>query len=196
MTLSRHRATVCACIIARDEEERLPAALASVAFCDEVVVVDSGSRDRTVELAREAGARVIEHPWHGFGVQRNVALDNATADWVLEVDADERVTPRLQRRDPGLSRRGAGRRGHLRRSVPRPADGRSARAVGEVPQVPAAAVPARRLPPRRAGHGARGPVGLRAHLGVRGRPRARARRDPRRGDPRRAGATPVWRPSS
>jgi glycosyltransferase involved in cell wall biosynthesis len=89
------RATVCACIIARDEEQRLPAALASVAFCDDIVVVDSGSRDRTMEVARAAGARVIEHPWRGFGAQRNVAIDAAAGDWILEIDADERVTPRL-----------------------------------------------------------------------------------------------------
>lgn len=89
------RATVCACIIARDEEQRLPAALASVAFCDEIVVVDSGSRDRTIEIARAAGARVIEHPWRGFGAQRNVAIDAAAGDWILEIDADERITPRL-----------------------------------------------------------------------------------------------------
>jgi hypothetical protein len=89
------RATVCACIIARDEEQRLPAALASVAFCDDVVVVDSGSRDRTIEVARAAGARVIEHPWRGFGAQRNVAIDAAAGDWILEIDADERITPRL-----------------------------------------------------------------------------------------------------
>jgi hypothetical protein len=96
MTARPGRATVCACIIARDEEQRLPAALDSVAFCDELVVVDSGSRDRTMELARAAGACVIEHPWRGFGTQRNVALDAATSDWILEVDADERVTPRLR----------------------------------------------------------------------------------------------------
>jgi hypothetical protein len=96
MTTPAGRQTVCACIIARDEEERLPAALAGVAFCDDVVVVDSGSRDRTVELARAAGARVIEHPWRGFGAQRNVAIDSATSDWILEVDADERVTPGLR----------------------------------------------------------------------------------------------------
>ena len=89
-------ASVCACIIVRDEERRLPAALASVAFCDEVVVVDSGSRDRTVELARAAGARVVEHPWRGFGAQRNIAIDATGADWILEIDADERVTPRLR----------------------------------------------------------------------------------------------------
>jgi hypothetical protein len=90
------RATVCACIIARDEEQRLPAALASVAFCDDVVVVDSGARDRTMEVASAAGARVIEHPWRGFGAQRNVAIDAAGGDWILEIDADERITPRLR----------------------------------------------------------------------------------------------------
>jgi hypothetical protein len=96
MTGPGGRETVCACIIARDEEERLPGALASVAFCDDVVVVDSGSRDRTVELARTAGARVFEHAWRGFGAQRNLAIDQAGAQWILEVDADERVTPQLR----------------------------------------------------------------------------------------------------
>jgi hypothetical protein len=88
--------TLSACIIARNEEERLPAALASVAFADEVVVVDSGSTDGTVALARAAGAVVVEHPWQGFARQRNVAIDTARGDWILEVDADERVTPALQ----------------------------------------------------------------------------------------------------
>jgi glycosyl transferase family 2 len=89
--------TVSACVIARDEEERLPACLESLAFCDEVVVVDSGSRDRTREIAAAAGARVVEHEWHGFAVQRNIALDRASGDWAIEVDADERVTPALAR---------------------------------------------------------------------------------------------------
>ena len=86
-----------ACIITKDEERDLPACLASVvAFCDEVVVVDSGSSDRTRELAAEAGARVIKQPWLGFAAQRNVALDRATGDWVLEIDADERVSSVLR----------------------------------------------------------------------------------------------------
>lgn len=88
-------ATISACVIARDEEERLPACLASIGFCDEIVVVDSGSRDRTREIAAAAGARVVENPWPGFATQRNVALDNASGDWVLEIDADERVSPEL-----------------------------------------------------------------------------------------------------
>jgi glycosyltransferase involved in cell wall biosynthesis len=90
------RASISACIIARDEAEHLPDCLASVAFCDEIVVVDSGSRDATVELARAAGARVVSQPWLGFAAQRNVALDNAHSEWVLEVDADERVSPQLR----------------------------------------------------------------------------------------------------
>ncbi len=87
--------TISACVIARDEEERLPECLASLGFCDQVVVVDSGSRDRTRELAAAAGALVVENSWPGFAAQRNVALDHATGDWVLEIDADERVSPEL-----------------------------------------------------------------------------------------------------
>jgi len=88
-------ATISACVIARNEEERLPDCLSSLDFCDEIVVVDSGSHDRTRELAAAAGARVFENPWPGFGAQRNVALDHASGDWVLEIDADERVSPEL-----------------------------------------------------------------------------------------------------
>jgi hypothetical protein len=86
---------VTACVIASDEERRLPACLESVAFCDEIVVVDGGSRDRTQEIAREAGAKLVENPWPGFAAQRNVALAHANGDWVLEIDADERVSPEL-----------------------------------------------------------------------------------------------------
>ena len=86
------------CIITLNEERRLPRAIDSVAsFAGEVVIVDSGSSDRTRELARSAGATVIEQPWLGFGAQRNVALDRATGDWVLELDADEWCTPEFAR---------------------------------------------------------------------------------------------------
>ena len=90
------RQTVSACLIVKNEEARLGAALRSVDFCDEVVVVDSGSTDRTRAIAAECGAKVVENPWPGFGAQRNVALDNATSEWILEVDADERITPQLR----------------------------------------------------------------------------------------------------
>jgi Glycosyl transferase family 2 len=90
------RARISACLIVQNERERLPAALASVAFCDEAIVVDGGSTDGTVELARAAGAQVIESPWRGFAIQRNIAIDAAGSDWILEVDADERVSPALR----------------------------------------------------------------------------------------------------
>jgi len=85
-------------VIARDEEKHLGAALDSVRWADEIVVVDSGSRDRTVEIAREHGANVVATAdWPGFGPQKNRALDRATRDWVLSIDADERVTPELRK---------------------------------------------------------------------------------------------------
>jgi hypothetical protein len=90
------RASLSACIIARDEEQRLPACLESVGFCDEIVVIDGGSTDATVQLAEAAGAKVIRQPWLGFAAQRNVGLDNARGEWVLEIDADERVSLALR----------------------------------------------------------------------------------------------------
>jgi glycosyltransferase involved in cell wall biosynthesis len=83
-------------IIARDEEDRLPMALASAAFADEIVViVDAASSDRTESVARAAGARVLVRPFDGFGPQKNAAADAASHPWVLSLDADEVVTPPL-----------------------------------------------------------------------------------------------------
>jgi Glycosyl transferase family 2 len=90
------RERIAACLIVQNEQAHLPRALASVAFCDEVIVVDGGSSDRTVQLARAAGARVIENPWPGYAAQRNVALDAASCDWILEVDADEQISAELR----------------------------------------------------------------------------------------------------
>jgi (heptosyl)LPS beta-1,4-glucosyltransferase len=88
---------VSALLIVHNEERNLPAALESVRFCDEIVVVDSGSTDRTRDIAQAAGARVLcNEPWPGFVAQRNFATDAARHDWVLAVDADERVTPELR----------------------------------------------------------------------------------------------------
>ncbi|MDX3904406.1 MAG: glycosyltransferase family 2 protein [Pigmentiphaga sp.] len=83
-------------IITRNEARNLAECLESVRFADEIVVVDSGSTDDTVDIARRHGARVeITTDWPGFGPQKNRALDLATGDWVLSLDADERVTPEL-----------------------------------------------------------------------------------------------------
>jgi glycosyltransferase involved in cell wall biosynthesis len=82
-------------IIARDAASELRACLASAAFAAETLVVDSGSRDDTVEIARDCGARVIVHPWLGFGPQKRFAVEQAAHDWVLCLDADERVSPEL-----------------------------------------------------------------------------------------------------
>ena len=78
-------------IITLNEENMLPDALRSVAFADEMVVVDSGSTDNTVALAQKHGARVITEPWRGFGLQKQFAIDQCRNPWVLILDADERI---------------------------------------------------------------------------------------------------------
>lgn len=84
-------------IISRNEAANISECIASVAWADEIIVVDSASVDDTVSLAREMGARVYEHAdWPGFGPQKNRALGYATKDWVFSLDADERVTPELR----------------------------------------------------------------------------------------------------
>ena len=90
------RESIAACLIVQNEEERLADALSSVAFCDEIIVVDGGSTDRTRAIAEAAGATVLLNPWPGYAAQRNFAIDNARADWILELDADERVSNALQ----------------------------------------------------------------------------------------------------
>lgn len=86
---------VSVAIITKNEAARLPAALASAAWADEIVVVDAGSTDTTAELARAAGARVFVEGWPGFPQQKNRAADLASHDWILSLDADEQVSPAL-----------------------------------------------------------------------------------------------------
>jgi glycosyltransferase involved in cell wall biosynthesis len=83
-------------LLARNERDRLPAALATVGWADEVLVVDTGSTDGTQEFARQAGVRVVETPWEGYVASRNRGLALATHDWVFFIDADERVTEALR----------------------------------------------------------------------------------------------------
>jgi glycosyltransferase involved in cell wall biosynthesis len=107
------RAPVSACIITLDEERNIREALESVAFADEIIVVDSHSSDRTREIAgsfRGHGGispRVIERDWPGHVEQKNFAVAAASHDWVLCIDADERVTPELRAEiEAALSSRG------------------------------------------------------------------------------------------
>ena len=84
-------------VITRNEAGNIGRCLRSALFADELLVVDAGSTDGTVDLARGLGARVaVTDDWPGFGPQKNRALDMATGDWVLSLDADEEVTPALQ----------------------------------------------------------------------------------------------------
>src|SRR5271154_1233398 len=84
-----------AIVITRNEAANIGACLDALSFCDERIVVDCGSTDGTVEIARKKSARVEIREWRGFGPQKNFALSLATATWVLSIDADERVTREL-----------------------------------------------------------------------------------------------------
>lgn len=85
-----------AVVIARNEEANIGECLKSLSFCDEVVVVDSGSQDRTVSLANGLGARVTQRNFDNFASQKNFALSCASFPWVLSIDADERVSGELR----------------------------------------------------------------------------------------------------
>ena len=87
---------ISACLITLNEERNLPRALASVApLVDEILIVDSVSTDGTLQIAHDAGARIIVQPWLGYVAQKNLALDHATHPWVLSLDADEEISPTL-----------------------------------------------------------------------------------------------------
>jgi glycosyltransferase involved in cell wall biosynthesis len=95
MTMSE-RPRISACIITLNEADRIEACLASLAFCDEIVVVDSGSSDGTRELAAASGARVLQRAFDGYRSQKDFAVRAARHDWVLCLDADERVGAELR----------------------------------------------------------------------------------------------------
>jgi glycosyltransferase involved in cell wall biosynthesis len=86
---------ITATIVTLNEERNIARAIESLRCADEVVVVDSGSGDRTREIAMRLGARVIEERWHGYAAQKNLAAGCAENDWILSIDADESLTPAL-----------------------------------------------------------------------------------------------------
>lgn len=88
--------TISAYLITRNEEQNIARAIESVRWMDEVVVLDSGSTDRTVEISERMGAKVWTEPFQGFVIQKNRAMDFCTGDWVFNLDADEEVTPELR----------------------------------------------------------------------------------------------------
>lgn len=87
--------TISAAVITLNEQANLPGLVRSLAWVDEIVLVDGGSRDSTVALARSLGCKVVEHPFDNYAAQRNRALRYATGEWILSIDADERCTPAL-----------------------------------------------------------------------------------------------------
>jgi glycosyltransferase involved in cell wall biosynthesis len=94
-SLTESMSPITAIVITRNEAANIGACLDGLGFCKERIVVDCGSTDATVEIARQKGAHVEIHQWRGFGPQKNYALSLATGTWVLSIDADERVTPEL-----------------------------------------------------------------------------------------------------
>jgi glycosyltransferase involved in cell wall biosynthesis len=89
--------SISVAIIARNEAETIGGTLESVKWANEIVLVDSGSSDETVEIAKGYGARVFSENWKGYGPQVNSALDKCTSDWILNLDADEALTPELEK---------------------------------------------------------------------------------------------------
>jgi glycosyltransferase involved in cell wall biosynthesis len=110
------RPRLSAVVVTFNEAERLRACLESVAWVDEIVVVDALSSDKTAQIAREFTDRVLVRPWPGFAAQKNFGLDHATGEWILSLDADEEVSRELKDELVGVLASGAGPTGY---EVPR-----------------------------------------------------------------------------
>jgi glycosyltransferase involved in cell wall biosynthesis len=88
--------SISAIVITKDEERNLRDCLQSIQWVNEIVVVDAGSKDQTVEIAKEFTQKIFIRPWDGYGAAKNYALSQCTGDWVLWIDADERITALLK----------------------------------------------------------------------------------------------------
>ena len=87
---------ISATIITFNEERNISRVIESLRCCDEIFVLDSGSNDRTVEIASKLGARVVDASWHGYAAQKNIAADLAANDWIFSIDADESLSEALE----------------------------------------------------------------------------------------------------
>lgn len=97
---------ISATIITYNEERNIARAVESLRCADEILLVDSGSSDRTVEIAEKLGARVIDSPWPGYAKQKNLAAERASHDWILSLDADESLSEALEAEIWGIKKNG------------------------------------------------------------------------------------------
>jgi (heptosyl)LPS beta-1,4-glucosyltransferase len=110
------RPSLSVVVVTLNEEERIRACLESVAWADEVIVVDAESRDKTATIARELTDHVFVRPWPGFAAQKNFGIEQAHGEWILSLDADEVVSPALREEIEATLAGGGGHQGY---SVPR-----------------------------------------------------------------------------
>jgi glycosyltransferase involved in cell wall biosynthesis len=110
---------ITATIITLDEERNIARAIESLRCCDEILILDSGSTDRTVELAENLGARIIEAGWRGYSGQKNWAAEQATYDWILSLDADEALSEALEAEIWNLKKSGPRYDGYTMPRLPR-----------------------------------------------------------------------------
>ena len=97
MTHKNSSSDLSVVIITHNEEDNIRECLESVKWADEIIVVDSDSSDKTEEICRAYGVNFIKESWKGFALQKNSAIEKATQNWILSLDADERVTPELKK---------------------------------------------------------------------------------------------------
>jgi glycosyltransferase involved in cell wall biosynthesis len=103
---------ISAVIITFNEEENIEDAIRSLDWADEVLVIDSDSSDRTCDLARSLGARVLTNPWPGFSDQKQLGVENSANDWIFSLDADERVSDELRKEIESIRSNGASADGY------------------------------------------------------------------------------------
>ena len=101
---SEPRSTISAFIVCCNEERQIRRCLESVKFCDEIIIVDSGSTDRTLQICAEYTSKITHQDWRGYVLQKRFALEQCSSDWVLNIDADEEVSEELQEEILGILR--------------------------------------------------------------------------------------------